>query len=293
MDPTQIIAIPFALPKLRFFVLITIPFLCWTTTTTTASVRTIADERNQPTATNPDRMPSSQWWWQWQWWSSRQLHTQFYELWMPVLVGSTVMMMVFILCGADIYHHLYHTWWTSLYMSGLLVVSIPQRQRRKAAQHPAVPNTLDTTTNNKTNNNDYDFASFFYNFHIINWIPNHRSIRYPADSDPQRRLDEDIMDEIIGLCQFYGTWLVCIPCQILQILDWGIQIQRWPLPIVLGCTIGWVLGNVIGCLWIVISRRKDHRGRDHHHQPLQRTHLITAPPSSTPQLHPSSWKSKS
>mmetsp|Transcript_19222 Transcript_19222/g.28795 ORF Transcript_19222/g.28795 Transcript_19222/m.28795 type:complete len:291 (-) Transcript_19222:94-966(-) len=44
----------------------------------------------------------------------------------------------------------------------------------------------------------------------------------------------------------YVTIFVTVPFQILNILDHGMQIQRWPLPILLGCTIGHCLGSIIG-----------------------------------------------
>lgn len=49
--------------------------------------------------------------------------------------------------------------------------------------------------------------------------------------------------------RLYATLLITIPFQILQILDSGIQVQRWPIPQVLGSTVGWVVGSVVGLLW--------------------------------------------
>eukprot|EP00540_Astrosyne_radiata_P023621 CAMPEP_0116867734 /NCGR_PEP_ID=MMETSP0418-20121206/26787_1 /TAXON_ID=1158023 /ORGANISM="Astrosyne radiata, Strain 13vi08-1A" /LENGTH=121 /DNA_ID=CAMNT_0004503589 /DNA_START=214 /DNA_END=576 /DNA_ORIENTATION=- len=43
----------------------------------------------------------------------------------------------------------------------------------------------------------------------------------------------------LSRCRVYGTILIAIPFQLLHILDWGAQIQRWPLPILIGCTTGW------------------------------------------------------
>ncbi len=70
--------------------------------------------------------------------------------------------------------------------------------------------------------------------------------------------DEDQINRYI----MYSTILVAIPFQILNILDHGEQIQRWPMPIILGSTIGHCLGCSVGfiascCnLWHFTSRWK-------------------------------------
>jgi hypothetical protein len=49
--------------------------------------------------------------------------------------------------------------------------------------------------------------------------------------------------------RLYTMFLFAIPFQILSILDHGMQIQRWPLPVLLGGTYGYVIGTIIGiCL---------------------------------------------
>jgi hypothetical protein len=56
-------------------------------------------------------------------------------------------------------------------------------------------------------------------------------------------------DDTMKTFRLYATLLITIPFQILQILDSGIQVQRWPIPQVLGSTVGWVVGSVVGLLW--------------------------------------------
>jgi hypothetical protein len=48
-----------------------------------------------------------------------------------------------------------------------------------------------------------------------------------------------------------STMAGTIPAQILLLYDRGWQLQRWPVPLVLGSTIGWCIGLVIGT--VVIS----------------------------------------
>ncbi len=59
----------------------------------------------------------------------------------------------------------------------------------------------------------------------------------------------------------YTTLFVTIPFQILHILDHGDQIQRWPIPVILGSTIGHCLGSSIGLLleWIYLFRSKNNK----------------------------------
>lgn len=54
-------------------------------------------------------------------------------------------------------------------------------------------------------------------------------------------------------CRFYGTLLGTIPFQILNVLDWGSQVQRWPLPVLIGSTYGWIGGTVVGLLHYLTS----------------------------------------
>jgi hypothetical protein len=39
-----------------------------------------------------------------------------------------------------------------------------------------------------------------------------------------------------------------IPCQILLLYDAGWQVQRWPVPVIMASTSGWVIGLVVGTL---------------------------------------------
>lgn len=41
--------------------------------------------------------------------------------------------------------------------------------------------------------------------------------------------------------------LVAIPFQILNILDTGLQVQRWPIPILIGGSVGWIVSNLFAC----------------------------------------------
>jgi hypothetical protein len=66
--------------------------------------------------------------------------------------------------------------------------------------------------------------------------------------DKHKSLHCDDNDTMMNTCRFYATLLITIPFQILQILDSGLQVQRWPIPLLLGSTVGWVVGNIVGLL---------------------------------------------
>lgn len=53
-------------------------------------------------------------------------------------------------------------------------------------------------------------------------------------------------EEFLASCQMHMTLFVSVPFQVLRLYDWGSQIQRWPLPVVLGSTYGFVLGTILG-----------------------------------------------
>lgn len=48
----------------------------------------------------------------------------------------------------------------------------------------------------------------------------------------------------------YVTLITMVPCSILHILDWGAQIQRWPIPLLLGSTVGHAIGTVVSIIMI-------------------------------------------
>jgi hypothetical protein len=68
-------------------------------------------------------------------------------------------------------------------------------------------------------------------------------------------------DDIVGMTRFYTTLLVCIPFQILNVLDSGLQIQRLPLPMLLGSTVGWTIGSIVGLL-LALYNNSSNKGAE-------------------------------
>jgi hypothetical protein len=64
--------------------------------------------------------------------------------------------------------------------------------------------------------------------------------------------EEEFYRELLAVCQSHATVFVSIPLAVLRLYDWGSQIQRWPLPLLLGSTYGHVVGTVLGILMCLI-----------------------------------------
>ena len=78
----------------------------------------------------------------------------------------------------------------------------------------------------------------------------HRSSR----QQQQQQQQQDIVAQATAqLCV-----AVTIPCCILRVYDRGWQIQRWPVPLIVGSTYGWALGLCVGTMLCcsVAKRRK-------------------------------------
>lgn len=51
-----------------------------------------------------------------------------------------------------------------------------------------------------------------------------------------------------------GTIAGTVVLQILRLYDRGWQVQRWPVPVIMGSTIGWTVGAIVGTLWNVLHQ---------------------------------------
>lgn len=56
---------------------------------------------------------------------------------------------------------------------------------------------------------------------------------------------------IVARASSQGTIAGAVLFQILRLYDRGWQVQRWPVPVITGSTIGWTVGAFAGVLWIV------------------------------------------
>ena len=129
------------------------------------------------------------------------------------ILATLLTLFAMVLCGADPTENQVHTLWASLYAAALVWLS------------PPLTDASTTTVS--------DFQSALLT-----------RLRWMSHRTPNEKL---------SFCRFYATLLVAVPFQILNILDWGAQIQRWPLPIILGCTFGWIAGSLFALLLLTLQ----------------------------------------
>jgi len=80
------------------------------------------------------------------------------------------------------------------------------------------------------------------------WLTPYNNTRKSNNFSAKLSLKLLFQDDTLASYQLYGTVLGMIPVQILNILDWGAQVQRWPLPLLVGSTFGWVVGTLVGII---------------------------------------------
>jgi len=190
LDPTEIVAVPYDLHRLRFYVCITAAFAIGAASTRTMTTTTTS-------------LP----------------HLLLLLLDLMGLTALTFVLMI--LCGASPYENLLHTAWASLYLSALAGFMDP---------------TVSTTSKTNAEHSLSTRASSV----LL------RRLRGTGGSganggDQQERISAIVANSTIG---------VTIPFQILLLYDRGWQAQRWPIPVVLGSTVGWVFGIVFGTVWV-------------------------------------------
>lgn len=68
----------------------------------------------------------------------------------------------------------------------------------------------------------------------------------------KKRSLQQHQEEIMAGWILRSIIVILVPMQILLLYDRGWQIQRWPVPVIVGTTIGWVIGTFIGTVSILI-----------------------------------------
>ena len=64
--------------------------------------------------------------------------------------------------------------------------------------------------------------------------------------------------DVVAMTVLHSTVAVTIPLQILLLYDAGLQVQRWPVPVILGSTIGWIMGTILGTI-LATTRRFSYK----------------------------------
>jgi hypothetical protein len=190
------------------------------------------------------------------------------QTFLDILQLSLIFMILFVVCGASPYHNIYHTFIASIYFVTCTFFQYP------SIIVDAGTTVLTTSTvddNDDTNNNDIDTSEKNPSTKALNHIPptvnQLKILRIPqllailnmqlhgqsvgitgqaitpsASSQHQQSLM--LLHQSIVYCCIILTVLF----QILLLYDRGYQIQRYPIPLVLGCTIGWIIGTCMGTI---------------------------------------------
>ena len=145
------------------------------------------------------------------------------------------MTLTMFLCGASPYANIEHTFLAALFLSSLIAMDLPfdnLQQRRQQQQQKESRQAMRTTETTMTNT-----TSPILDNNILWRIS-------PSSSSTTTSHDGCWLCQIRGHC----TVAITIVCQILLLYDRGWQIQRWPVPTILGSAIGWTLGVLMSVL---------------------------------------------
>ena len=186
---------------------------------------------------------------------------------------SFITMILFVVCGASPHQNLYHTFIASVYFVTCTFFQYPS-----ILIDNAVSETTSGSVDNKCDDGDSDDngAETFEkdpSSKVQYWHPsiaNHKSmlrISHLLDVIQQQLRGQSIgivghtvssssmsvtkpQQQVIVLHQtiVYCCTSQTILFQILLLYDRGYQIQRYPIPIILGCTIGWIVGTCVGTI---------------------------------------------
>ena len=140
---------------------------------------------------------------------------------MPLLVqrvsATAVIWIMAIVAGASPTKDLYHTGLASLYLATLTVV---------VTTSPGTP---------PPQQSNYGFWQSRLALPALN-----------SEDYPSINTNTHFSNQLLAACQIHATLFVTVPFQVLRLYDWGSQIQRWPLPMILGSTYGFVVGTLVG-----------------------------------------------
>lgn len=144
---------------------------------------------------------------------------------MEVLRSSIVVFLAMLLCGASPFDNLAHTYLAAVYLVTLCTLDPP-----------------------RFIGNDGDSVR-----------PQQRSLwqrLYPPQQTGRSssRRGGEPLGSTICCCT---TLALTIPFEVLLLYDRGWQWQRWPLPVMIGSTLGWALGCVMGTVWVRVEQQDD------------------------------------
>ena len=188
---------------------------------------------------------------------------------LDVLQLSCIILILFVVCGASPYHNLYHTFLASIYFVTCTFFQYPLILVDSDTTGSTGGVIGDENGNDDSSNHDDDTdvtkihnqnpSAIKHNYRyalrlpqLLNTIQQQlrgKSVGIVGTSiTKSSSLSSQHQQMIIVLHQsiVYCCTIVTVLFQILLLYDRGYQIQRYPIPIVMGCTIGWIVGTCVG-----------------------------------------------
>jgi hypothetical protein len=177
-------------------------------------------------------------------------------LW-DLLQVSVLLTLVFILYGASLYDHIFHTYLAAVYVFTLSWLDPPIFSFARDHKSKVPTTTTATHTTTQLHNPRHVYDSIL--LHLRGHTPQVTSTAAAAAAAAvtgvvaassssttwqRQRQRQFILSQTI----VYTCWICTVPMQILLLYDRGYQIQRYPVPIILGSTIGWILGVLLGTI---------------------------------------------
>jgi hypothetical protein len=166
------------------------------------------------------------------WGDSTQRHHKLFQLF-PLTLCCFVL---FILCGASPYENLFHTLLAAAYFAAVCWFDPPFFHKKVGVDKSAT---------------DQSFES-----QLSSWIRTYKLRLQGIGRQPRPSTDEEMRQVVLAQIILYSCIACTVPMQILLLYDRGWQVQRWPIPVVLGSSLGWIVGLLVGTVAASSCRAK-------------------------------------
>ena len=180
---------------------------------------------------------------------------------------SCIFLILFVVCGASPHQNLYHTYMASVYFVTCTFFQYPSIFVDAGTTAPTTMSDNEDTSNDDIDTSEKNPATkaLYHTPRTVNHIQILRipqlldilimqsrgqsvgivaHVMSPSLSPPQHQQSIMVLHQSIVYC----CTMLTVLFQILLLYDRGFQIQRYPIPIILGCSIGWVVGTCIGTI---------------------------------------------
>jgi hypothetical protein len=162
---------------------------------------------------------------------------------------------VIVLCGASPLRNPWHTLTASLYTTALILFDPPifghDKDNDDESTATASSNNAATALKQQQQHKESSAGVSWYpqlQLLLRGTRPKQRQRGATASSMQQQQRQDKV-----AMAVAHSVAACLIPCQILLLYDHGMQIQRWPVPIIMASTYGWAVGLVVGTLWAILT----------------------------------------